>query len=458
MRLTDARRVIVVDLGFGDAGKGTVTDAVVRRLGATAVVRFNGGAQAGHTVVTDDGRTHTFAQLGAGTFVPGVRTFLSRDVVVHPVALLLEAAHLAERSGVHDAMERLVVSEECLLTTPVHQAAVCLRELARGDARHGSCGVGVGETMRDAVTAPHEALRARDLHDVVALEARVIRQQEAKRAELREELRRLSDTEEVRRQLEVLTDPDLPRRWAERACELARRGVIRRDDALSALLQSDERVIFEGAQGVLLDEWRGFHPHTTWSTCTWENAERLLAQHGSPEDGYRLGVLRSCASRHGNGPFPTESREVPSLPTREHNVTGPWQGELRHGWFDAVLSRYALRAAGAAHGIALTQLDRIPTGGTWRIAEEHAIHGPIDPRLFETGRDGRVRDLRLGAREDLSHVEAQGRALSTATPSYRTLTLRGSPQEIVAIVESELASRVVLTSEGPTARGKTFLE
>ena len=234
--------------------------------------------------------------------------------------------------------------------------------------------------------------------------------------------------------------------------------MIQSDDALQTLLQSDERVIFEGAQGVLLDEWRGFHPHTTWSTCTWENAERLLTEHGSVHEGYRLGVLRSCASRHGSGPFPTESREVPSLPTREHNVTGPWQGELRHGWFDGVLSRYALRAAGVAHGIALTQLDRIPTGGSWRIAEEHAIHGAIDPRLFEMGHEGRVRDLRLGAREDLSHVEAQGRALRAATPFYRTVTLRDRSKEIVAIVESALASRVVLTSEGPTACGKTFLE
>src|SRR4051812_14869157 len=90
---------IVVDLGFGDAGKGTITDYLARARGAHAVVRFNGGAQAGHNVVTSDGRHHTFAQFGAASFVPGVRTHLARQMVVHPLALLAEARHLA-RVGV----------------------------------------------------------------------------------------------------------------------------------------------------------------------------------------------------------------------------------------------------------------------------------------------------------------------------------------------------------------------
>ena len=99
---------IVVDLGFGDAGKGTITDFLVRERGAEWVVRFNGGAQAGHNVVTDDGRHHTFSQLGAGSFVPGVRSYLGPDFVLHPGALLEEARALA-RVGIPDAFERLYV-------------------------------------------------------------------------------------------------------------------------------------------------------------------------------------------------------------------------------------------------------------------------------------------------------------------------------------------------------------
>src|ERR1700683_2211088 len=122
------RAAIVVDLGFGDAGKGLVTDFLTHSMGATLVVRFNGGAQAGHNVVTADGRHHTFSQLGSGTLVPGVRTPPTSRVVVHPTALLLEDAHL-ESVGVDDALPRLTVSPEALVVTPFHQAACRVREL-----------------------------------------------------------------------------------------------------------------------------------------------------------------------------------------------------------------------------------------------------------------------------------------------------------------------------------------
>src|SRR4029453_64995 len=100
--------------------------------------RFNGGAQAAHTVVLADGRRHTFAQFGAGTLRPGVRTHLSRLMVVHPLALLTEAGHLAEL-GVPDVWDRLTVDRAALLSTPYHRERNRAKELARGADRHGSC-------------------------------------------------------------------------------------------------------------------------------------------------------------------------------------------------------------------------------------------------------------------------------------------------------------------------------
>ena len=154
------RAFIVTGLGFGDCGKGTVTDALTRRFDARLVVRFNGGAQAGHNVVLPDGRHHTFAQFGAGTFVEGVRTHLASHVVVHPTALAVEADYLA-RGGVPDALSRLTADPRCLVTTPFHQAAGRLRERLSG---HGTCGVGVGETMRDALAHADDAIRLGALH------------------------------------------------------------------------------------------------------------------------------------------------------------------------------------------------------------------------------------------------------------------------------------------------------
>jgi adenylosuccinate synthase len=318
----------------------------------------------------------------------------------------------------------------------------------------------VGETMRDMLRAPFEALRARDLRDPALLARKVLRQQEAKREELRDEIRSLPENALAARECVALSDPRVMGEWAARASSLAGLGVVRSDETLHDLLVGDEPVVFEGAQGVLLDEWVGFHPFTTWSTCTWQNAEELLHEHGSPHPAFRLGVLRTYATRHGAGPFPTEARDLPPTRTVEHNSEGPWQGAFRSGWFDAVLARYALLAAGGAEGLALTHLDRVPKGRPWPMATAYDVGGDPDPELFERSDDGHVRNLRLGPPHDLAHVEALGRALLSARPTYKAIQ-PGSPSvapDVSSAVEEELGVRVMLTSFGPTASDKAMKE
>ena len=239
------------------------------------VVRFNGGAQAAHNVVTPDGRHHTFAQFGSGTFTPGVRTHLSRFMLVDPLALAAEAAHLAA-AGVTDAVDRLTVDRDALLTTPYHRAANQARERARGSDRHGSCGMGIGETARYALDYPADAPRAGDC-DAPRRLAR-------KLALLRSRLM----AEFGAAQAAVLAAPPVSDVCA--ACQ-AFAGRVRLVDGtyLTRLLHAGPAV-FEGAQGVLLDEWHGFHPYTTWSTTTFGNAETLLAEAGLAAT--RLGVVR----------------------------------------------------------------------------------------------------------------------------------------------------------------------
>src|SRR5687767_10013422 len=164
--------ILVIDLAFGDCGKGAVVDFLTRRQHAHTVVRFNGGPQAGHNVVTPDGRHHTFSQFGSGTFVPGVRTLLSRFMLIEPYALLNEAKHLAQ-VGVPDALGRLIIDRRSPVITPAHQAANRLRELARGDAAHGTCGMGVGETMQDLLEHPDLMLQAADLADTAGVKRKL---------------------------------------------------------------------------------------------------------------------------------------------------------------------------------------------------------------------------------------------------------------------------------------------
>ena len=279
------KHVIVVDLGYGDAGKGTVVDWLCATRPVHAVVRFNGGAQAAHNVVLPDGRAHAFAQFGSGSFTPGVRTHLSRFVVVDPLALAVEADHLAAL-GVPDAIDRLTVARDAPLATPYHRAAGRARELARTD-RHGSCGMGIGETMAYLLAHPLDAPLAGDCQA-----PRVLRR---KLALLRDRLAEHCGALPVPAVEDCV---DALRAFASRVSIV--------DSSATAKLLRAGTVVFEGAQGVLLDEWHGFHPYTTWSTTTFANAEELLAEAGLAGDSTRLGVLRVVTTRHGPGPLVTE--------------------------------------------------------------------------------------------------------------------------------------------------------
>ncbi|WP_236652512.1 adenylosuccinate synthetase, partial [Streptacidiphilus neutrinimicus] len=358
------RHAVVVDLGFGDAGKGATVDRLCRAMGATTVVRFNGGAQAAHNVVTDEGRHHTFAQFGSGALVPGVRTHLSRFVLVDPLALAAEARHLAG-IGVRDPFGGLTVDRRALLTTPYHAAANRLREQARGSGRHGSCGMGIGETAAYALDHPEDAPTAGDCAAPARLTAVLSRLRARLAGQLGLPVAQLGPP----------VEDCLP---AYRAFAQAVR--LTDEEHLPQVLRR-ERVVFEGAQGVLLDEWYGFHPYTTWSTTTFANASTLLAEAGAAADALRLGVVRSYTTRHGPGPLVTEDPALDAALAEPHNATGPWQGAFRRGHFDAVAHRYALGASGGADALAVTHLDAPARAHGLRFCDAYDFAG------------GEIRDL-----------------------------------------------------------------
>lgn len=385
----------VVDLGFGDAGKGLLTDWLVREVGADTVVRFNGGAQAGHNVVTADGRHHTFAQIGAGSFVFGVRTVLGPRVLVHPTALLVETRVLAQKGPA----PTVVIDARAPLITPFHQALNRLRELARGDARHGSCGVGVGEAVRHGLLHPEQRMIAADLRDTSAARRKL----HAVRETLAREV--VGDGPDRR----IFDDPGVIDRWLAAVAELV--------PWVTDSPRLGRRTVFEGAQGVLLDETVGFHPHTTWSTTTDAWARELAP------DLEVIGVCRAWMVRHGPGPFPTEDVSTVSR-MMDHNQENPWQGRVRTGHFDPTLIRYALGHV-RVDRLAITHLDGLRRG-TWR----HALdYGPIPSP---------------GTLED---QERTGRWLSTVRPELAPERTEG----VIEAIEEVVGRRVDLVSTGPTA-------
>ena len=255
---------IVVDLGFGDAGKGTTVDWLCSLGGVEATVFFNGGAQRAHNVVMPDGRHHTFAQWGSGTF-RGVPTIHSCDTMVNPLNMAHEARAL-KAAGIKDPWSMVSVDPDALITTPYHIMWNRYDERVRGHARHGSTGQGIGATARHALDHPDEAVRFSDLDSPWRLDEKLVR----------------------------LRARTIDRCGSDAAIELEELverylGVGRRVAPFLGPYTTGE-FVWEGSQGVLLDEWWGFHPHTTWSTCTPENA---LHRIGSAESQV-LGVLRTA--------------------------------------------------------------------------------------------------------------------------------------------------------------------
>lgn len=425
--------VSLLGLGFGDCGKGLFTDHLCGALQAHTVVRFNGGAQAGHNVVLADGRHHTFSQFGAGSFHAGVGSVLASPVVVHPTALRVEEAVL-RRVGVEDAFSRLLIDARCRVTTPFHQAAGRLREWVRGEGAHGSCGVGVGETVRHALVSPDEALHYGDLLQP----ARALEKLEASRTALLREFATGAafSNADAAQELAMLRDDTLAHRWLDAVAPCMKQSPPASVDRIAERLAQPGTVIFEGAQGVLLDEWRGFHPHTTWSTISTSAIEAVLRDVGINAPVQHLGVLRSYLTRHGSGPLPTHDRALDARLAEPHNADDGWQGAFRRGHPDAVLLRYALDAVGKLDGLVASHLDAVEGAGLRWCSGYRSADG------------SRLDSLPLSDAPDLDHQHALTQQLQGAQPLYEPGTI-ATQQEWIEHVEALSGLAVRYGAFGP---------
>lgn len=443
MRTVRTVAEIVVGLGFGDEGKGTTIDWLARRHPARLVVRFNGGAQAGHHVVLPDGRHHCFSQFGSGTFA-GAETHLSRYMIVNPVSALSEEAHLAQM-GVSGAFERMTIEEEALVTTPFQVAANRLREMYR-TVRHGSCGMGIGETVEDSLDDFHalHSIRVRHLLDSDRLRSMLRAQQERKRAQIRavyEKLDPIRYCEPSQREWEVLNDPGTVDKTMEYMARFTKQVRVVDRTWLRTEMTKRGAVLFEGAQGVLLDENFGFHPHTTWSDCTFGNALRLLE--GLDVQIRRTGVLRAFHTRHGAGPFVSEREEMQPLVESDHNCWGPWQSGFRAGVFDMVAAKYAVAAVGGVDGLAMTCLDQL-----------NKLGGRVPVCVGYTKTNGRtVKSLALP--RSLGEQEALTQTLFKLQPVFRQSDMGYRPQGYAGGIAEALGVPLRLASTGPTHEDKT---
>lgn len=332
--MAQTKATAVIGAGWGDEGKGRLVDALSHASSETpVVVRFNGGAQAGHTVTLNDGRRHVFHHVGAGALA-GAHTHLSRHFVHHPMVLQAERASVSQLGG------SVAISADPRggVTTPWDMLINQVVEQRRGSGRHGSCGLGFGETIERNL-APGFSLTVADLtrSDLAS------RLDHIRRAWVPMRLAALGVANLSPHDAAILANDEVAAVF-QMDCQAFADTVEMVSDAT---LGRHGRLIFEGAQGIELDQTIGTFPHVTRSNTGLVNVLDIAreADVAAIEAVY---ITRSYATRHGSGPLDGGAEHLAGFRVRdETNVPNPWQGAMRYAPLD--LGRLDRAIAADAH-------------------------------------------------------------------------------------------------------------
>lgn len=416
---------IVIGMSFGDEGKGTTVDYLCSLRPIEFVVRFSGGPQTAHNVITNDGRHHTFAQFGSGTF-QGAGTIATEHMLLNPFNMVAEAEHLIEVTG-NNPFTKTLIDDNALWITPAHIEANHQREINRGIDRHGSCGQGIGETRGFSLAHPDTALRMADMASPLIWKPKMQQVIEFYMAEIPGYSFTITD--------------ELEHSYTSMFEDIFQYVIAPHSYIVEVIKETKDNLVFEGSQGVLLDEVHGFHPNTTWSDTTNAKALQILSEAGvSKSETSTIGVFRTYSTRHGDGPLPAEfdgdhwNRKYPE----SHNGYGQWQGDFRGGAFDLALARYANQSiSGGIDYISLSHCDREPE----RIVLDYVNQIP-QPQVREM--DGSFsREYRQEISDFVRNVK----------PEELVFSNKVSLEELVSILEASIAP-VAIKSYGAKTENK----
>ncbi len=426
--------VVVVGAQWGDEGKGKVVDLLTEN--ADIVVRFQGGNNAGHTLVVGGEKT-VLRQIPSGILHAGKTCVVGSGVVIDPSALVEELEALVQRGLLKDASQ-LRVSSKAHVIFPWHKLLDSYREKARGAAAIGTTGRGIGPAYEDKVA--RHGIRVRDLLNPERLHRRI----SERIVPVLEELRHLATTAKM--PVPQLETQQIAAEYGGYAAKL-RPYVGDVSHFLTEKIRSGSRVLFEGAQGTLLDVDHGTYPFVTSSNCVSANAA-IGTGIGPHLLGRVLGLSKAYTTRVGGGPFPTElTNSVGDRLRKAGDEFGTNTGRPRRcGWLDGVVLRYAARVNGL-WGLALTKLDVLSGFEEVKLCTAYDLGGT---RVTELPEDA----------EDLEKV----------TPVYETLRgwkeplsgIRGfdalpeNAKRYVRRVEELSGVKVVCVSVGPD-RGETIV-
>lgn len=361
--------IVLIGAQWGDEGKGKATDLLGGRV--QWVVRYQGGNNAGHTVVLPNGENFALHLIPSGILTPGVTNVIGNGVVVDPGVLLTELAGLDER-GVDTS--RLLLSADAHLIMPYHVAIDKVTERFLGNKKIGTTGRGIGPCYQDKVA--RVGVRAADVLDEKILTQKVEAALEFKNQVLVKIYnRRALDPQQVVD--EVLGQAE---KFAHRIADTRLR--------LNEALEHGETVLLEGSQGTLLDVDHGTYPYVTSSNPT-SGGAAVGAGIGPNRINTVLGILKCYTTRVGSGPFPTELfDEHGAYLAKTGGEVGVTTGRARRcGWFDAVIARYATRVNGITDYFltkldVLSSLDRVPICVAYEIDGQRVEHMPTTQTEF----------------------------------------------------------------------------
>jgi len=360
-----SKNVVVVGTQWGDEGKGKVVDWLTDH--AQGVVRFQGGHNAGHTLVID-GKKTVLHLIPSGILRKEVNCYIGNGVVVSPKALLDEMARL-KKAGV-EVIGRLKISDACPLILPYHAALDQAREAAKGARKIGTTGLGIGPAYEDKVA--RRAIRLQDLFHRERFTAKLREVLDYHNFVLKNYLhskpvdfkRTLEDTLALAEQIKPLV-ADVPR-------------------LLNQASREGKNLLFEGAQGTLLDIDHGTYPYVTSSNCV-AGAAAAGSGIGPQMLHYVLGITKAYTTRVGSGPFPTElSDEVGKKLAARGQEFGATTGRPRRcGWFDAVALKRSIQINGVS-GLGVTKLDVLDGMRRLRLGVGYKVDG-IESDILPVG-------------------------------------------------------------------------
>lgn len=351
-----SNNVAVVGIQWGDEGKGKIVDWLSSR--ADVVVRFQGGHNAGHTLVVD-GKEYKLHLLPSGIVRKDKLSVIGNGVVVDPWALLNEIEKM-KNDGVEITPETLVLAENANLILPVHQILDQVSEKALGKSSIGTTGRGIGPAYEDKMG--RRGLRVCDLRDPALVKLKLESMMVRHNALLKGFGEEPVSVESMYQSLMDISSELLP--YA---------GVLWK--IMNDAVTSNKKILFEGAQGIMLDIDHGTYPYVTSSNTVSSTASSGSGT-GMKTVGYVLGIAKAYTTRVGSGPFPTElDNEIGDKMVDRGHEFGTTTGRRRRcGWFDATLVRQAAKVAGV-DGIAMTKLDVLDGFETVSICTGYELNG-----------------------------------------------------------------------------------